>query len=71
MIRALQIVSPPPLLHWQGLRAIDGLRARRHDIAVRMSGLAPHSHRRVVLQARLNDLTAQIIRRELALRGMS
>jgi len=69
--RAPRTIAPPPLLCWPERLEIDRLRGAQDDLRRRLAGLRPNSHRRVVLQVRLSDLTAQIIRRELALRGTS
>ena len=70
--RALRPAPPPPLLAWRELRELDGMRARRAELQARIAALPKHAHRRVALEARLGELTAAIIAREIQiLRGAS
>lgn len=48
-----------PLLAWNELREIDLVEARRRELRRRIVLLPPRSHRRVELEARLRELTAQ------------
>ncbi|QPC44607.1 hypothetical protein HW532_19015 [Kaustia mangrovi] len=60
-----------PLLHWEDLAEIERIRSERDAICARMARLPLHSHRRVVLQARLAELTARQLKLELKVRGAS
>ncbi|QPC44498.1 hypothetical protein HW532_18430 [Kaustia mangrovi] len=60
-----------PLLHWEDLADIERLRSERDAICARMARLPLHSHRRVVLQARLSELTARQLQLELKVGGAS
>lgn len=58
-----------PLLAWRELAELDALRAEHRSLLGRIESLRPCSHRRVVLQAKLEHLTARILAAELALKG--
>lgn len=54
----------PPLLVWQQRHAIETVRMRRQRVAEELERQKPHSHRSVVLQARLKDLTLELLELE-------
>ena len=56
-----------PLLVWQDLQALDGLRKQRDALISRAAALPPHAHRRVELEARIRDLTSRILTNEQVL----
>lgn len=57
-----------PLLVWRELDAIETMRVQHREIRQAASSLRPHCRRRIILEARLADLTLQILKAELALR---
>lgn len=59
----------PPLLMWRERAAIDDMNDRREALKARIAGLPACSHRRVILQAQLEELTRQALAAELKLRG--
>jgi len=61
------IAAPPPLLVWEERRHIDRMRAEREELRQRIARLPLHCHRRIVLQARLEQLTLQLVAAEVAL----
>ncbi|WP_156460144.1 hypothetical protein [Mesorhizobium sp. Root157] len=56
-----------PLLVWTEQREVLLLQDARTDLQRRILSLRPHSHRRVVLEARLRDLTAQQLKLQTAI----
>ncbi|WP_276200381.1 hypothetical protein [Chelatococcus sp. XZ-Ab1] len=59
--------APPPLLVWDELRQIEQMRFEREQLRQRVARLPLHCHRRIVLQARLEQLTLQLVAAEVAL----
>lgn len=68
MPRVAALPAVAPLLLWPERQAIDAMERQRAQLMARIAGMRPHSHRRVVMQARLEELTLQILRAEVALR---
>lgn len=56
---------PLPLFDWPDGIQPDLLEQSRADLVSRIERLPPLSHRRIVLQARLQDLTAYAIQRSI------
>lgn len=52
------------LLDWPQQHEIDAIDERRTNLLNRISRLARNSHRRIVLEAQLRDLTAQQLKLE-------
>ena len=66
-----RVAAPPtvaPLLLWPEQQAIDAMERQRAQLKDRIAEMRPHSHRRVVMQARLEELTLQMLRAKVALR---
>lgn len=59
-------VAAAPLLVWHELHAIDAVRAERMALRTKIGGLPRHSHRRLILESRLADLTARQLELELS-----
>ncbi len=59
--------APPPLLVWEERRHLERMRAEREDLRQRIARLPLHCHRRIVLQARLEQLALQLVAAEIAL----
>lgn len=51
--------SVPVLFAWRELAEIERLQAQRDELIARIGRLRPHCHRRIELQARLQQITAQ------------
>ncbi|MBX3506861.1 MAG: hypothetical protein KF895_15380 [Parvibaculum sp.] len=60
----LAIRSLLPLLHWQDTREAAGLRIERDRLSRKIAGLKPNSHKRIVCEARLAEITSQLLRLE-------
>lgn len=60
---------PPPLLVWRERSEIDRLAAERTALAERIVKLRPRAHYRVILEARLREMTARQIRLEASMKG--
>ncbi|PZU89091.1 MAG: hypothetical protein DI527_16285 [Chelatococcus sp.] len=60
-----------PLFAWQDLLAIEQMERERAALIARMAVLPPNSHRRVVLAARLQDLTHRQLAARVDLRRSS
>lgn len=58
-----------PLFVAEELAAIARVEQARAELAARIGALAPHSHRRIALEARLASLTVEALRLETALEG--
>jgi len=70
MIMARASCSPMPnLFAWREQSEIAQLQAQRDDLLARIRQLRPHCHRRIVLQARLIDLTAHQLELESLIGG--
>lgn len=69
MPRPARQPSVAPLLLWPQSREVDALERERAELMARMSALPAHSHRRIVMQARLQDLTLRALRASVALRS--
>ncbi len=54
-----------PLFCWSELAEIDALRQQREDLQHSIERLPKMAHRRLVLEARLSDLTAQQLALEM------
>ncbi len=54
-----------PLFCWSELAAIDALRQQREDLQASIERLPKMAHRRLVLEARLSDLTVQQLALEM------
>lgn len=50
--------SMPALFVWREQAEIDRLQAQREALIARIGRLRPHCHRRIELQARLQQITA-------------
>jgi hypothetical protein len=50
-----------PLLDWPEVSEQALLREERADLMRRIAALRPHAHRRIVLEARLAAVTAQLL----------
>lgn len=50
--------SMPALFVWREQVEIDRLQAQRAELIARIGRLRPHCHRRIELQARLQQITA-------------
>ena len=57
--------SALPLFDLPRLRALESLEAQRESLSARIQTLPLHSHKRVVLQKRLEDLTLAALRAEV------
>lgn len=68
MEMARQSAPPPPLLIWRERATINQLAQERQLLALRISQLRPQAHYRLVLEARLIELTMQQMRLEAALK---
>jgi len=55
---------PAPLFSWQQQQKIDAIRARRSTLAETIRRKLPRSHRRVILEAQLATITAELLRLE-------
>ena len=55
---------PAPLFNWQQQQKIAAMRARRHALADAIRQRLPRSHRRVILEAQLAAITAELLRLE-------
>lgn len=69
MTRALHPVEPPPLLIWPVLRQIEVLRARRDRLKERIALLRPHCHRRIVLQAEMEQVVIDLLKAQVGLKS--
>lgn len=58
-----------PLLAWRELAAINAMAAERAALKERIAALPRNSHRRIILQARLEELTATWLAALVALKG--
>ncbi len=63
--------SVVPLFVWREQSEIDRLQVQREALIARMERLRPHSHARVALQARLQQLTAEQLQLTLKAGGAS
>jgi hypothetical protein len=61
--------DPLPLLHWRHHQTLAVLRDERANLMRRLKNLRPHAHRRLILLARLTELTAMILRAESDLKN--
>lgn len=68
MARAQTSPTVLPLFAVDEIRAIERLQAARDQLTRRILALPPHSHRRIALQDRLAELTAQQLALEAKLR---
>lgn len=62
--------APPPLLPllvWTEQREVLRLQDARDDLQRRIMMLRPHSHKRIELEARLRDVTAQQLKLQAAM----
>ena len=59
--------SPAPLFDWQHRHQIEVLEAKRSSLIERCHALKRNCHRRVVLLARVAEVTTEILERERAL----
>lgn len=57
-----------PLFAWQDLLAIDAMERERLAIIARMERLPRNSHRRIVLAARLSEITHRQLAAQVDLR---
>lgn len=57
-----------PLFAWQDLLAIDAMERERAALISRMASLPRNSHRRIVLAARLAELTHRQLAAQIDLR---
>lgn len=53
-----------PLFNWQQQQKIDAMRAHRSTLAESIRQKLPRSHRRVILEAQLAAVTAELLRLE-------
>jgi len=67
MARGAETTPILPLLVWHELAAIEDLRRERLELKRRIDLYPPHAHRRVVLEARLRELTHRLISAEAAI----
>lgn len=65
----LPVVLSAPLLHWPERREMAAIDAERQRLAQRAATLPPASHRRIVLEGRICELTARLLAAEIAGRG--
>jgi len=54
----------PPLLFWQQRHAVEMVRTRRMRVAEELERQRPRSYRSIVLQARLKELTLELLELE-------
>lgn len=59
----------PSLFVWREQSEIVQLQAQRDELLARIRQLRPHCHRRIVLQARLGELTARQLELEACVEG--
>lgn len=69
MPRPAPVPALVPLLIWQDVHALEEMERERRDLISRMQTLPRCSHRRIVLAARLRELTHRIISAQVDLRG--
>lgn len=70
MIMARTVIqSVAPLFAWREQGEIDRLETQRAALIERIRQLRPHCHRRIELQTRLTQLTAQQLQLTLKMRG--
>ncbi|MCB1470896.1 MAG: hypothetical protein KDK08_27895 [Rhizobiaceae bacterium] len=67
MARSAATAPVLPLLVWHELSAIDQLRRERFELMRRINLYPPYSHRRVVLESRLRELTTRLISAEASI----
>lgn len=60
-----QALVAVPLFHWPELQRLAALEADRRRLMARAAALPPASHRRIVLEARIAELTARLLAAEI------
>ena len=65
MMAARSEIAPLPLLNWPEQVKIDALKQQREKLQATIDRLRPNSHRRIILQARLSELTAKELQLEV------
>lgn len=58
------MTAPLPLFDLPRIRALEEMEAEREKLAQRMQDLPPNSHKRIVLQDRLQRITNRMIKLE-------
>lgn len=60
-----QALVAVPLFHWPELQRLAALDDDRRRLMARAAALPPASHRRIVLEARIAELTARLLAAEI------
>jgi len=65
MGKALAVIQNPlPLLCWPEQARIDALVIKREELHRRIEALRPNAHHRIVLEARMREVTARLLQME-------